>query len=114
MLCLELQYQGTQAHPSFLGVLDTVFSNHAKHEVVRYLSNMQNTDGGFGLHIEGHSTMFGTVLRYRHANTAMDQHNNGSDQQPLVVMLSTDMVPHTHIHTHSLHHQHTQCVPTVM
>lgn len=44
-------------------MLDTVFSSHAKHEVVRYLTNMQNTDGGFGLHIEGHSTMFGTVLR---------------------------------------------------
>ncbi len=46
------------------GVLDQVLSRHAKQEMVRYLSNMQNTDGGYGLHIEGHSTMFGTVLRY--------------------------------------------------
>lgn len=30
---------------------------------VRYLRNHQNADGGFGLHIEGHSTMFGTALR---------------------------------------------------
>lgn len=33
-------------------------------EIVRYLTNHQNEDGGFGLHIEGHSTMFGTVLSY--------------------------------------------------
>ena len=43
-----------------------MFSSHAKREVVRYLSNMQNNDGGYGLHIEGHSTMFGTVLRWAH------------------------------------------------
>lgn len=45
------------------GVLDTVLNRHAKQEMVRYLKNMQNKDGGYGLHIEGHSTMFGTVLR---------------------------------------------------
>jgi len=26
--------------------------------------NLQNRDGGWGLHIEGPSTMFGTVLNY--------------------------------------------------
>lgn len=45
------------------GVIDTVLSVHHKQEMIRYLRNHQNTDGGFGLHIEGHSTMFGTVLR---------------------------------------------------
>ena len=25
---------------------------------------MQNEDGGWGLHVEGHSTMFGTVFNY--------------------------------------------------
>ncbi|XP_034696745.1 cycloartenol synthase-like [Vitis riparia] len=30
----------------------------------RYLFNHQNEDGGWGLHIEGPSTMFGTVLSY--------------------------------------------------
>jgi squalene/oxidosqualene cyclase-like protein len=30
----------------------------------RNLWNHQNTDGGWGLHIEGHSTMFGTVMQY--------------------------------------------------
>lgn len=32
--------------------------------IARYMLNHQNPDGGWGLHIEGHSTMFGTVLQY--------------------------------------------------
>jgi hypothetical protein len=32
--------------------------------MVRYLRNHQNADGGYGLHIEGTSTMFGTALNY--------------------------------------------------
>ena len=44
--------------------LDRVLSGEHKKEMIRYLNNHQNKDGGFGLHIEGHSTMFGTVLRY--------------------------------------------------
>lgn len=32
--------------------------------LVRYMLNHQNEDGGWGLHIEGDSTMFGTVLQY--------------------------------------------------
>lgn len=43
--------------------IDHVLSKQHKHEMVRYLRNHQNQDGGFGLHIEGHSTMFGTALR---------------------------------------------------
>ena len=35
-----------------------------KTEMVRYLRNHANADGGFGLHIEGTSTMFGTSLSY--------------------------------------------------
>lgn len=33
-------------------------------EFVRYLANMQNEDGGWGLHIEDQSTVFGTALNY--------------------------------------------------
>lgn len=32
--------------------------------MIRYLRNHQNADGGWGLHIEGDSTMFGTSLSY--------------------------------------------------
>ncbi|KAK7201468.1 lanosterol synthase [Novymonas esmeraldas] len=33
-------------------------------ELIRYLRNHQNHDGGWGQHTEGHSTMLGTVLNY--------------------------------------------------
>ncbi|MDB5281253.1 MAG: (S)-2,3-epoxysqualene cyclase, partial [Bacteroidota bacterium] len=38
----------------------------AQHQelIKQYFLNHQNTDGGWGLHIEGGSTMFGTVLQY--------------------------------------------------
>eukprot|EP00775_Hariotina_reticulata_P008841 gene8841-9020_t len=45
------------------GVLDKVLSPAHQQEMVRYLYNHQNPDGGFGLHIEGGSTMFGTALK---------------------------------------------------
>jgi cycloartenol synthase len=47
-----------------VGELETTLDEHARFEMRRYLRNHQNEDGGFGLHIEGHSTMFGTVLSY--------------------------------------------------
>ncbi|KAF8057901.1 GgCAS1 [Scenedesmus sp. PABB004] len=46
------------------GVLGDVLRPEAQAEMVRYLYNHQNPDGGFGLHIEGTSTMFGTALSY--------------------------------------------------
>jgi lanosterol synthase len=35
-----------------------------KIEIIRYLKNHQNKDGGWGLHIESHSTIFGTTMNY--------------------------------------------------
>ncbi|XP_059453133.1 cycloartenol synthase 2 isoform X2 [Corylus avellana] len=49
---------------SIVGALNTVLSEEHKKEMCRYLYNHQNKDGGWGLHIEGPSTMFGTVLSY--------------------------------------------------
>ncbi|XP_030971550.1 cycloartenol synthase-like isoform X4 [Quercus lobata] len=49
---------------SITGALNTVLSNEHIHEICRYLYNHQNKDGGWGLHIEGPSTMFGTALNY--------------------------------------------------
>ncbi|KAK4755822.1 hypothetical protein SAY87_009579 [Trapa incisa] len=49
---------------SITGALNAVLSKHHKQEMRRYLYNHQNKDGGWGLHIEGHSTMFGSVLNY--------------------------------------------------
>ncbi|KAG5511798.1 hypothetical protein GH5_08110 [Leishmania sp. Ghana 2012 LV757] len=35
-----------------------------RQELIRYMRNYQNRDGGWGQHTEGHSTMMGTVLNY--------------------------------------------------
>ncbi|TYH56487.1 hypothetical protein ES332_D08G022700v1 [Gossypium tomentosum] len=49
---------------SITGALNAVLSEEHKKEMSRYLYNHQNEDGGWGLHIEGPSTMFGTALSY--------------------------------------------------
>ncbi|KAI4351132.1 hypothetical protein L6164_005515 [Bauhinia variegata] len=49
---------------SITGALNVVLSEEHIKETCRYLYNHQNKDGGWGLHIEGPSTMFGTVLNY--------------------------------------------------
>ncbi|MEM7549260.1 MAG: terpene cyclase/mutase family protein [Bacteroidota bacterium] len=40
------------------------FSKEKQALMIQYMLNHQNKDGGWGLHIEGNSTMFGTVLQY--------------------------------------------------
>jgi Prenyltransferase and squalene oxidase repeat len=52
-------------------VMDSVLSPQHQAEMLRYLRNHQNDDGGFGLHIEGHSTMFGTALRWGASGDAL-------------------------------------------
>ncbi|KAH9770910.1 cycloartenol synthase [Citrus sinensis] len=49
---------------SITGALNAVLSEEHKKEMCRYVYNHQNRDGGWGLHIEGPSTMFGSVLNY--------------------------------------------------
>ena len=39
-------------------------SEYRRKRMLAYLRHAQNADGGFGLHIEGPSTVFGTVLNY--------------------------------------------------
>ncbi|XP_043713432.1 beta-amyrin synthase-like [Telopea speciosissima] len=46
------------------GHLNTVFSSEHRKEILRYIYNFQNEDGGWGLHIEGNSAMFSTALSY--------------------------------------------------
>jgi cycloartenol synthase len=45
-------------------VTETELPEPHRFELLRYLRNHQNADSGVGLHIEGHSTMFGTSLNY--------------------------------------------------
>ncbi|KAK1586966.1 hypothetical protein Q3G72_008114 [Acer saccharum] len=42
------------------GHLNTVFPAEHRKEILRYIYYHQNKDGGWGLHIEGHSVMFCT------------------------------------------------------
>jgi squalene/oxidosqualene cyclase-like protein len=45
------------------GVLSTMKKPYIA-QMIRYVLNHQNKDGGYGLHVEGESTIFGTVLNY--------------------------------------------------
>ncbi|KIP08795.1 hypothetical protein PHLGIDRAFT_87649 [Phlebiopsis gigantea 11061_1 CR5-6] len=40
------------------------FKHEERLEMIRYLLNRANEDGGWGIHVEGHSTVFGTALNY--------------------------------------------------
>ncbi|XP_027173656.1 lupeol synthase-like isoform X2 [Coffea eugenioides] len=46
------------------GTLNMILSYEHQKEIIRYIYNHQNEDGGWGLHIEGHSIMFGSVFNY--------------------------------------------------
>ncbi|KAM4113407.1 hypothetical protein ACJW30_05G218200 [Castanea mollissima] len=46
------------------GHLNTVFPAEYKKEILRYIYNHQNEDGGWGFYIGGHSIMFCTILSY--------------------------------------------------
>ncbi|WJZ96779.1 hypothetical protein VitviT2T_015430 [Vitis vinifera] len=48
----------------FTGTLNIGLTLEHKVEVLHYINNHQNEDGGWGFHIEGHSTMLGTTLNY--------------------------------------------------
>ncbi|XP_057761704.1 lupeol synthase-like [Arachis stenosperma] len=61
------------------GSLDVVLGAEHKREIIRYLYNHQNKDGGWGFHIEGHSTMFGSALSYialRILGEELEHHQN--------------------------------------
>ncbi|KAB1206116.1 Beta-amyrin synthase [Morella rubra] len=46
------------------GHLNTIFSSEYRKEILRYIYNHQNEDGGWGLHIVSHSNMFCTIFHY--------------------------------------------------
>nr|GLL20293.1 beta-amyrin synthase-like [Ipomoea trifida] len=49
---------------SVMGAINAALQEEHQKEMLRYIYNHQNVDGGWGLHIEGHSTMFCTALNY--------------------------------------------------
>ncbi|XP_075664093.1 beta-amyrin synthase-like isoform X1 [Castanea sativa] len=46
------------------GHINTIFPAEYKKEILRYIYNHQNEDGGWGFYIGGHSIMFCTILSY--------------------------------------------------
>lgn len=46
------------------GTINTQLTSEHRKEMVRYIYNHQNEDGGWGFYIEGHSTMIGSALSY--------------------------------------------------
>ncbi|XP_050885947.1 cycloartenol synthase [Lathyrus oleraceus] len=75
IMILQLIWPGDYGGPLFLlpslviglwvtGALNAVLTSGHQTEMRRYLFNHQNKDGGWGLHIEGPSTMFGTAMSY--------------------------------------------------
>ncbi|KAL8108334.1 hypothetical protein AgCh_024698 [Apium graveolens] len=46
------------------GTMNVVLTQEHRKEIIRYIYNHQNNDGGWGLYIEGHSTMMGSALSY--------------------------------------------------
>ncbi|AMD19738.1 HCL413Wp [Eremothecium sinecaudum] len=63
------QYQGpmfmTIGYVTFCYITGIEIPEHNKVEMIRYIVNLSHpVDGGWGLHTEGASTMFGTVVNY--------------------------------------------------
>nr|GLL30205.1 dammarenediol II synthase-like [Ipomoea trifida] len=46
------------------GAINTILTSEHKKEIVRFIYNHQNEDGGWGFYIGGHSTMIGSALNY--------------------------------------------------
>ncbi|KAI7995522.1 Cycloartenol synthase 2 [Camellia lanceoleosa] len=62
---------------SIMGALNTILPQEHQLEICRYLYNHQNFDGGWGLHIEGSSTMFCTALNYVTLRLLGERMNDG-------------------------------------
>ncbi|XP_062171674.1 beta-amyrin synthase-like [Alnus glutinosa] len=61
------------------GHLNTVFTAEYQKEILRHIYYHQNEDGGWGLHIEGHSIMFSTALSYICMRILGEGPNGGQD-----------------------------------
>ncbi|KAJ6925510.1 lupeol synthase isoform X4 [Populus alba x Populus x berolinensis] len=61
------------------GTLNTILSAEHKREMVLYIYNHQNEDGGWGLHIESHSMMLCTALNYVSLRLLGEEPEGGKD-----------------------------------
>ncbi|KAG6725894.1 hypothetical protein I3842_02G053100 [Carya illinoinensis] len=63
-----------------IGALNAIFSPSHQQEIIRYLYNHQNEDGGWGFHIEGHNTIFGSALSYIALRILREGPEDGEDK----------------------------------
>ncbi|KAB5560415.1 hypothetical protein DKX38_005372 [Salix brachista] len=61
------------------GTLNTVLSSEHKREIVRYIYNHQNDDGGWGFHVESQSIMLCTALNYVSLRLLGEEPEGGKD-----------------------------------
>ncbi|PWA84797.1 lupeol synthase [Artemisia annua] len=66
------------------GTMNAVLTPAHQQEIKRYIYNHQNEDGGWGLHIEGHSTMFGSVLSYITLRLLGEETDSGAEDMAVV------------------------------
>nr|GME02465.1 dammarenediol II synthase-like [Ipomoea batatas] len=59
------------------GAIETSLTSEHKKELVRYIYNHQNGDGGWGLYVDGHSTMIGSALSYVGLRLLGEEPNDG-------------------------------------
>ncbi|KAM7491578.1 hypothetical protein LguiA_034499 [Lonicera macranthoides] len=62
------------------GAVNAILSPEHQKEIIRYIYNHQNGDGGWGIHIEGHSTVFGSCLSYIALRLLGEGHDDGEDR----------------------------------
>ncbi|XP_063941883.1 dammarenediol II synthase-like isoform X3 [Daucus carota subsp. sativus] len=60
------------------GAINAVLTHEHRKEMIRYIYNHQNNDGGWGFYIEGDSTMIGTTLSYVALRLLGEGPNDGS------------------------------------
>ncbi|KAJ6363959.1 hypothetical protein OIU76_028985 [Salix suchowensis] len=61
------------------GTLNTILSSEHKREMVRYIYNHQNDDGGWGFHVESQSIMLCTALNYVSLRLLGEEPEGGKD-----------------------------------
>ncbi|KAG5246740.1 oxidosqualene cyclase family protein [Salix suchowensis] len=61
------------------GTLNTILSSEHKREMVRYIYNHQNDDGGWGFHVESQSIMLCTALNYVSFRLLGEEPEGGKD-----------------------------------
>ncbi|KAI3811502.1 hypothetical protein L1987_21226 [Smallanthus sonchifolius] len=66
------------------GAMNAILTPAHQLEIKRYIYNHQNEDGGWGLHIEGHSTMFGSVLSYVTLRLLGEEADSGVEDMAVV------------------------------